>query len=125
VVILSVRISSFEKSASLGVTGAMIEKSITTSGATSEKSASIGAIGARLIVATVISSNVASAGVLGASVVNVEELILLFTTAPSLLAKRTFIERVRITAKIVVVAFIFMCCLSFDEAKIGWWVRLG
>jgi hypothetical protein len=44
---------------------------------------------------------------------NVEELILLFTTAPSLLAKRTFIERVKIAAKVIVVDFIlfFVCVL--------------
>ena len=50
--------------------------------------------------------------------VNVDEFIVLFTAALSLLAKRTFIERVRTAAKIVVVAFIFSYCLSFDEAKI-------
>jgi hypothetical protein len=35
-------------------------------------------------------------------------LILLFNTAPSLLAKRTFIEMVKIAAKIIVVAFILL-----------------
>jgi hypothetical protein len=87
----------------------------------SEKSASIGETGERLkaiAVASFTSSNVASAGVAGANAVNVDDFILLITAAPSLLAKRTFIESVRTAAKIIVVAFNFSGCLLFDEAKI-------
>jgi len=93
----------------MGVTGASVVISIVVSKIASEKSASIGEIGARMKAvgfASLTSSNVAKAGVMGANVVNVDEFKLLITTAPSLLAKRAFTERVKIAAKIVIVAFI-------------------
>ena len=89
----------------MGVTGASVIISIVVSEIASEKSASIGETGASMkavAVASLTSSNVASAGVAGANVVNFDEVILLITAAPSLLAKRTFIEREKIAAKIVV-----------------------
>ena len=92
------------------MTGARAVISMVVSVITSEKSASIGVTGARMKAATVASltsSNVASAGRLGANVVKVDGVIMLFTEAPSLLANRTFIEKVKIAAKIVIVAFIF------------------
>jgi len=96
-----------------GRTGARF-KPDTISNETSSKVASEGTTGAR-IVKVAMSSKVASDGVVGARVIAIFSLDT-GAVGNSFPAKRTFTERVRAAAIIIVVAFILL--FDVDEAKI-------
>ena len=94
------------KSASIGVTGARLVMAKTSAASSNEASDGVTGTKDENSTAAVVSSKVASTGVLGAKIIEVE-VAFEITEAPSLLAKRTFTERVNTAAMMIEEVFIF------------------
>ena len=107
------------KSASTGGSGARLVMTISSDASSND--ASSGVTGASDVNSNgaIKSSKVATNGVLGANgIMEVEATAVFeFTEAPSLLAKRTFIVRVK-TAAIMIVDVFMLYFFDVDEAKI-------
>jgi hypothetical protein len=130
----------YSKSATALDTGAKVLILISC-GAESLKSASTGGVGERLLmeISSFTSSNEASDGITGANDENSNgavtsskfasvgvigakeiEVVLVFTEAPSLLAKRAFNERVKTMAMMMVEVFIFVLFDLMKQRYIDW-----